>query len=92
MRGSKPSPSSVAFLYQLMVGGGIPVAVHSNRATSVSFTVRVKPSVGEVITGETAQTICIMKISMLYDNIYTPWIINVDHSSQSSTTLVAWHM
>ena len=47
-------PSSVPFLYQLMVGAGIPVAVHPNRATSVSFTVRVKPSVGEVMIGTTA--------------------------------------
>ena len=46
-------PSFVPFLYQLMVGAGIPVAVHSNRATSVSFTVRVKPSVGEVMFGVT---------------------------------------
>ena len=45
--------NSMPFLYQLMVGGGIPVAVHSNRATSVSFTVRVKPSVGEVMFGVT---------------------------------------
>ena len=44
----------MAFLYHLMVGGGIPVAVHSNRATSVSFTVSVKLSLGMVMIGTTA--------------------------------------
>ena len=47
-------PSSVPFLYQLMVGGGIPVAVHSNRATSVSFIASVKLSIGMVMIGTTA--------------------------------------
>ena len=71
-----PLSSSVPFLYQLLVGAGIPVAVHSNIATSVSFTVRVKLSIGMVMIGTTRDIQYKYKQPQAYGTLDTPLTMN----------------